>query len=95
MIWKKLNAIQSELENWKTVYSDADYIGSWAKVAVTVNKPNQSADFYLNGVKLCSGVPLGGDYNDTAYIKLGWSYWYDAPGDNCLFAVDNIISDAI
>ena len=63
-------------------------------MALTVNKTAKTADMYMNGVKILNGVSLGSDYTDKAYIKLGWSYWYDAPGDDCFFAVDNIISYA-
>ena len=94
ILYIKQTAIQSVLESWKSVNSDTSYIGSWAKMALTVNKTAKTADMYMNGVKILNAVSLGSDYTDKAYIKLGWSYWYDAPGDDCFFAVDNIISYA-
>ena len=92
ILYIKQTAIQSVLESWKNVNSDTSYIGSWAKIALTVNKTAKTADMYMNGVKILNGVFLGSDYTDKAYIKLGWSYWYDAPGDNCFFALDNILT---
>ena len=92
ILYIKQTAIQSVLESWKSVNSDTSYIGSWTKMALTVNKTAKTADMYMNGVKILNGVSLGSDYTDKAYIKLGWSYWYDAPGDNCFFALDNILT---
>ena len=92
ILYIKQTAIQSVLESWKSVNSDTSYIGSWAKMALTVNKTAKTADMYMNGVKILNGVSLGSNYTDKAYIMLGWNYWYDAPGDNCFFALDNILT---
>ena len=92
ILYIKQTAIQSVLESWKNVNSDTSYIGSWTKMALTVNKTAETSDMYMNGVKILNGVSLGSNYTDKAYIMLGWNYWYDAPGDNCFFALDNILT---
>lgn len=82
----------SELGGWSAIISEpAAYMNKWSDFKLVVYKEDNTFDLYFNGAKIISKLSLG-TTADTSTISVGWSYWYDAPGDNCYFALDNVTS---
>lgn len=67
-----------------------EHLGKWIRIALSVDRRNKTYDLYMNGNKICDSLSMGEDYIDNSEIKLELAYYYDAPGENCFIAVDNV-----
>lgn len=92
ILWFNPTKSQSVQESWKNLPEPSPYNGVWNRFAITTDKAQGTFSVYFNGVPIVSNVSLPSTYSDDDCIKLEWNYWYNAPGADCWFAFDNVIS---
>ncbi len=92
ILWLTTQNMNSPQEGWKKLMMSEAYNNSWNRFAVKTDKAQRTCSAYFNGEQIVSNIPLPDTYTDSSCIKLEWSYWYNAPGPDCFFAFDNIIS---
>lgn len=96
LIYIRMTAIaHSALGGWGAIESQpAAYMNKWSKFSVAINKNDNTFNFYINNAEVASGISLG-TTADASTLSIGWEYYYDAPGDDCWFAIDNIKSFSV
>lgn len=77
--------------NWTPIISGNACENQWNTYAVSIDKTTKSASFYLNGAKAATlDTVLPEEFSVPASVDLSLDYWYDAPGENCYAAADNL-----
>lgn len=92
ILWFNPTTLQSVQESWKRILDSSVYNGLWSKVAITTDRAQGTFTVFMNGEAVISNVALPASFSDSSCIKLEWTYWYNAPGEDCYFAIDNLIS---
>ncbi|MBO5369676.1 MAG: hypothetical protein J6B23_03245 [Clostridia bacterium] len=92
LIYIRTTAIaHSALGGWGNIVPQpASYMNKWSKYSIAINPKDNTFNFYINGVEMAAGISLG-TTADLSTLSVGWEYYYDAPGDDCYFAIDNVL----
>ena len=76
---------------WTSITSGNSFENQWNTYAVSIDMTTNIAAFYLNGVKAATlDTLLPENFSAPASVEFSLNYWYDAPGENCFAAVDNL-----